>query len=59
MFRTLCHLTGDNMCVLTHTNQPTVQFMSMHPFSNIHRRFYALYSRIHMELPDFSPTKLV
>jgi len=30
----------------------------MHPFPNIHRRFYALYSRIHMALTDLSPTKL-
>ena len=31
----------------------------MSPFSHIHRRFYAIYSLIHIALPDFSQMNLV
>jgi len=46
--------------LILHKSLPTViQFLSMFPFSHIHCPFYALYSRIRIALPDFSPANLV
>jgi hypothetical protein len=60
MFHTLCTVTWDMMCVSSQTFRSYNNLIFwVSTFSYICRFLYALYSCIHIEIPDFSLTNLL